>query len=106
MAMQMEEKRWETVAEMQPDEELQRCPKWHPAAIDNLVIAEPSAQIFPDKQVSYPKERKILINPNVALSNSSSNGVFVLLFSKVHTVFMQSCIPSESTPETQEAILA
>lgn len=79
---------------MQPDGELQRGTKWHPAAIDNLVTAEPAPQIFPDRQVSDPKSRKR--NPNAALSSSSSNGVLALLFTKVHAVFMQTCIPPES----------
>lgn len=41
------------------------------APSSNLVTAEPTDQVFPDRQVLYPKTRKILINPNVALSNSS-----------------------------------
>lgn len=80
---------------MQPDGELQRGTKQHPA-IDNLVTAESTSQIFPDRQVSYPKSRKSLINSNVALSSSSNNGVLALLFTKAHAVFTQTCIPPES----------
>lgn len=59
MTMQMEEKWQEIVAEMWSDGELQGGTKWYPEAIDNLVTAEPTPQIFPDRQVSYPKSRKI-----------------------------------------------
>lgn len=82
-----------------------RTGKRHQAApsIDNLITAEHTPQFFQIGKFHIQTVGKILVNPNVALSSSSTHVVLALLFKEVLAVVHTAYHLNQSF-ETQEAI--